>query len=235
MFPTEGCDYLAVKCYLTANQSQGVGQGTSSTAPALFGVDLSSPVSVYELVSLAPGQKELDGVSVNGYEVAFSVKPGELRIVDIRRDFTSNSVQTLTYSADDEDDEPYNCFHRTSLSATYAAAECYTVAGEGAFVACVWDRATGKCIRKFPYGSLAPGLLCGSRVVTNQLVEGDGYWYISYDLSDSAAPDVRICEDYEYDDSESQFSGDALFRFSFDDSLDSQYRSISVYNLQSGE
>ena len=233
LFPTDACDYMAVNCSVTAKRRNGIEFGPYAwtqpqTTPALFGVSLSSPGSVYELVSGLTPDRPPECMFMCGCEFAFSTTRDEVCIVDVRRDYTTNHVQTLTYSPNDGGDPEQDCFYATVLSTTHAAGEWIKYSGGSLTV--VWDRATGQCIREIPDSRLFTRGW-GSRLISHDFcVVRERGGCTAYDFTKPAVPGARVCEDIdEIERPELQFSGDTLFRF--EQSSDG-FGSVSVYSLR---
>ena len=112
--------------------------------PALWAFsldDTSGSPSAKRAYKLAAFEENCHGIEaalpLNGYEACFCDSPTELRIVDVRRDYTNNSIQTLVCGGDYVLEDIY-----LGLSSTHVAAHSLDNV-------LVWDRATAQRIRVF--------------------------------------------------------------------------------------
>ena len=224
---TEGGDYMAISCVLTEEKRPG----QTETPYALLGLSLASPTPRTPYV-LVPNGEMVDAVSalaVFGYELALCCEDDEVRIVDIRRDHTSNHIQTLTRSGAVDDDTHF--FDAAALNATFVAAGC----SDTYDVVVVWDRATGQCIRELD-DTILRGLV-GRRLVVHSFVDGSRYSIDLHDLALVPTNDGVPIIEIEDGKGVSRFSKGDLFVFHpaqgagegrFSDSL-------TVYSLESGD
>ena len=226
---SEDCGYMVMHCRLTARQWQS--NWVYSTDSAFFGVSLASPGSVYKLTSRI-SCSVAHGVSVREYEAAISDAPGEVQIVDIRRDYLTNRIQNFTYPRAHHPNVTAFCFSATALSSTHVAGKGGAIFRE--YNAVLWDRATGQCIREFRDGSLFLKI-CDSYVAWEEYVaEREAFWCVVYDGVNPVAPGVQVCERGDRK-TELRFIGDTLFRFLYNESSSSTYLSIALYHVLTGD
>ena len=230
VFFSDECDYMAVRVWVTKRKDIEDHHEMVAHRYGLWGVDLSSPGSAYELVSFPPCRDSLHGLVGYGYEAAFSNVEGEVRIVDIRRDHTSNLVHTLPLGGRVEE------FDEIALSTTHVAAEY--LAGRDSFVV-VWDRLSGHVVAKigkvllFPkfLGSLL--LLAGEPQLPEVVAPRSGVLTVR-DVADPAVTLVRMCPGIRLHIPQYHFTATAVIHFSGPLGTH-MYDSATVYSLRDGQ
>lgn len=138
---------------------------------ATHAFDLNKDIEAW--YPLVRGEAEccsVSSASLHGYELAAGVQMdptrtqesstsrAHIKIIDIRRDYSRNTIQYLSHVVESEKLRHPSWGRPTSLSASFVAVELSTKL-------LVWDRATSQCVRQLPVQQAYPFLCAGSNLI----------------------------------------------------------------------